>query len=105
MIADLAGALGALYEPSRGQRGQRAIGRTFHVNVGARRQPALLEPTADVVQQRRVERRIEKDDIEGLRRALQESLRVLDRHGCVAAAEPLERLRQMATDLRLAIHE
>ena len=105
MIADLTGALGALYAPLRRQGRERAIGRTLHVNMGTRRQPALLQAAGGLVQHRRVERRIEKHDVERLRRAEQEALRVLHHDDSVAAAESLQRLREMTPHLRLAIDE
>src|SRR6185503_20159186 len=63
------------------------------------------QPVAGLLQYSGIEGRVEKHDIEGLRRALQEALRILDHDGGVAAAKPFERLRKMTADLRLAIDE
>src|SRR6185295_12631594 len=98
MIADLTGALGTVYDPLRRQGRERTIGWTFHVDMSTRRQPNLL-------QHRRVEWRVEEDDVERLRRTQQEARRVLDDDGRIAAAEPFQRLREMTADLRLAIDE
>src|SRR6185295_9721489 len=105
MIADLTGALGTVYDPLRRQGRERTIGWTFHVDMSTRRQPTLLQPARDLLQHRRVEWRVEEDDVERLRRTQQEARRVLDDDGRIAAAEPFQRLREMTADLRLAIDE
>src|SRR5688572_9867437 len=98
MIADLTGALGALYDPLRRQARERALGRTLHVNIGARRQPALLQPAADCFQHSGIERRVQKYDVDWLRWPQQEPLRVLDDDGSIATAEPFQRLREVTAD-------
>jgi hypothetical protein len=105
MIADLTGVLGAVYGPLCRQSRDRAISWTFHIDISARRQPPLLQPARDLLQHCGFERRVEKDDVEGLCWAQQEALRILDHDGRVAAAEAFQRLLEMTPYLRLAVDE
>src|SRR6187431_170309 len=98
MIADLTGALGTVYDPLRRQGRERTIGWTFHVDMSTRRQPTLLQPARDLLQHRRVEWRVEEDDVERLRRTQQEARRVLDDDGRPAARDRRKsRARHRAT--------
>lgn len=105
MIADLSGALAAVYRPPWRQERQRLVSRTLEIDECAVREPACRQLRADRLEQIRCERRIEEDDIEASGWTSEKLGRLCNVHDAATRTKPTERLVEMPADCRLAIDE